>query len=327
MNKKKKVALVVGGNSPEWKVSVMSGRNVALYINRDKYDLYEVQLRGEDWRVEEDKEINKADFTFLQNGEMVKFDVALIMIHGAPGEDGVLPAYLERLGIPHTSSRSNVSALAFNKYVCKRHLREAGILMAKEVLIQKGDIVDEQDVVDRLGLPLFVKPNCGGSSFGITKVKSAAEIKPALNHALKECDTVLVEEYIAGRELTNGILKTSTQTIMLPVTEIVSNNEFFDYQAKYEGASIELTPAPIPDTLSDKVQGITSKIFDYIGCNGFIRVDYIVRGEDVLFLEVNTIPGMTQMSLVPQQVHAAGIPMESFINLLIEDALYRFGRA
>ena len=335
LNKKRNIALVYGGDSLEWEISVLSGRNVAWHLNRKRYDVYEILLRGSSWRVVKTPEgdldegdwgqINKADFSFVHHGEKVRFDVALMMIHGAPGENGVLPSYFEAMRIPYTTSSSYVSALTFDKYACKCHLLENGIQMAKDVVVSKGTSIDLSAIVETLGLPLFVKPNSGGSSFGAAKATTIEELATAITRALDECPTVLVEEYIAGRELTNGMLKTSTQTVTLPVTEIVSKNDFFDYQAKYQGASEEITPAPIPDALRNKVQRLTSKIYDLLGCNGFIRVDYIVRGTEVVFLEVNTIPGMTRMSLVPQQVAASGMKMETFLELLIEDAVLRLG--
>jgi len=349
MGTKKLLALVYGGDSLEWEISVLSGRHVASHIDKNKYDVYEILLRGNDWRVVKMADgcepegggvcMDKEDFSFRWDGVRVRFDVVLVMIHGTPGEDGILQSYLEALGIPHTSSSASVSALAFDKYACKCYLRGAGILMAKDVLIKERGWVDAQAVVDQLGLPLFVKPNYGGSSFGITKVQQVDELQPAVERAFRECSSVLVEECIQGRELTNGVLKTATRQVVLPVTEIVPDNDFFDYEAKYEGASREITPALIPDALRDQVQQLTSKIYDYLGCKGFIRVDYIVReggGTDggvgdtewsvcntPLLLEVNTVPGMTPMSLVPQQVRAAGMSLESFVELLIEDALAR----
>ena len=336
LKNKRNVAITYGGDSSEWEVSVWSGQHIALHINRNNYNVYEVQLRDNDWRVvrmangafikELGVQIDKTDFSFIWDGERIRFDVVLIMIHGTPGENGILQSYLEHLHIPYTTSPSFVSALAFDKYACKCHLREIEVQMANDVLLRQNEEFDEQAIVKKLGLPLFVKPNGGGSSFGATKVKVAEEFRSAVTEAFKECPMVLVEEFLQGRELTNGMLKTVTQSLVLPVTEIVSKNDFFDYQAKYKGASDELTPAPIPDSLRNKVQQSTSKIYDYLGCNGFIRVDYIAMGEELAFLEVNTVPGMTEMSLVPQQVRAAGLSMETFIELLIEDTLFRFGR-
>ena len=319
-----------GGDSSEWEISVLSGQNVALHINRDRYEVYEILMRGSSWRVvkaadggvpdEQDAQVNKDHFSFCWNGKKVLFDVVFVMIHGTPGEDGILQSYFESLHIPFTSSSSVVSALAFDKYACKCALRNAGINMAKELVIRKNEKIDEQEIVDALGLPLFIKPNSGGSSFGASKVKRIEEVMPAIVRAFSEGTTVLAEEFLEGRELTNGILKTASQTVKLPVTEIVSKNEFFDYQAKYQGASREITPAPIPDSLKEKVQHLTSKIYEHLGCKGFVRMDYIVRGADVVFLEVNTIPGMSSLSIIPQQAAAAGISMSTFLEWLIEDA-------
>lgn len=321
-----------GGDSSEWEISVLSGQNVASHINRDRWQVYEVFMRNNEWRVARFADgslpcneailINKNDFSFFLNHKKIRFDVVLVMIHGTPGENGILQAYFESLHIPFTSSSSAVSSLAFDKYACKCALRCAGISMAKDMKLKKEDEVDEQVIVDALGLPLFIKPNSGGSSFGAAKVVSVEELKPALERTYRECPVVLIEEFVSGRELTNGMLKTATQTVVLPVTEIVSNNSFFDYQAKYQGACLELTPAPISNELTESVHHLTSKVYDSLGCKGFVRVDYIVKGEEVVFLEINTIPGMTQMSLVPQQITAAGLSMTDFLDLLIQDALY-----
>ena len=327
MSRKINLALVYGGDSLEWEVSVWSGRHMATQIDRSKYAVFEILLRGSDWReVETNTQIDKIDFSLTLKGAKIRFDAVLLMIHGAPGEDGVLPAYFENLQIPHTSSLSSVSALAFDKYACKSILRSAGIAMAKDLLLRRDEEAELQAVVDALALPLFVKPNGGGSSFGAAKVNRIEELQQALGLAFQECAQVLVEEFITGRELTNGILKTHDQQVVLPVTEIVSKNDFFDYQAKYQGASQELTPAPISDSLRDRIQQQTSKIYDCLGCSGFIRIDYIVKGDEVVFLEVNTIPGMTEMSLVPQQIRAAGMSIGAFLELLIGDALFRFGQ-
>ena len=336
LNKKRNVALVYGGDSSEWEISVLSGKHIALHINGTKNNIYEILLRESDWRVVRAADnvteegqwlIDKTDFSFMRNGQRVQFDMVLIMIHGTPGENGILQSYFELLHIPYSTSSSFVSALAFDKYACKCYLRDIDIPMAKDRLLCRHEIVDEQALIEQLGLPLFVKPNSGGSSFGAAKVKSVEELQPALALAFQESSTVLAEEYIEGRELTNGMLKTATQRMVLPVTEIVSKNDFFDYQAKYQGASDELTPAPISETLRRKVQQLTSAIYDYLGCSGCIRVDYIAKGDEALFLEANMVPGMTEMSLVPQQIRAAGMSMEAFLELLMEDTLFRFGRS
>lgn len=338
---KKSIALIYGGNSEEAGVSIQSGRNVAENICKEKYDVYEVLLKGVNWRVLNPQggvaddamalkclenpqsagvEIDKTDFSFTVEGRKVKFDMAFIMIHGTPGENGLLQGYLEMMGVPYNTCSAYVSAITFDKHSCKRFIEHAGVKMAKDVFIRRGSSYSTEEIVGELGLPVFVKPTNGGSSFGITKVKSKEELAPAIELVFKEYDSVIIEENITGREFTNGIYPNGGGTLVrLPVTEIVTTREFFDYQAKYHGESQEICPADIPDSLTARIQETTEKIYRYMGCNGLVRMDYIVKGDDIYFLETNTVPGMTAMSLVPAQVRAAGIPMVEFFNTLIEN--------
>lgn len=341
---KKKIALIYGGNSEEAGISIQSGRNVSRNINREKYDVYEVLLRGVDWlvlnpsgedveeelpqrcldalcagAVEAGVQVDKSDFSFVHDGEKVKFDMAFIMIHGTPGENGLLQGYLEMMGVPYNTCSAYVSAITFDKHSCKRFIEHAGIRMAKDVFIRRGSGYNPQEIVAELGLPVFVKPTNGGSSFGITKVKRVEDLEAAVELVFKEYDSVIIEESIVGRELTNGIYQDGDKLVRLPVTEIVTTREFFDYEAKYLGESQEICPADIPCGLTARIQETTEKIYKYMGCSGLVRMDYIVRGEEIFFLETNTVPGMTPMSLVPAQVRAAGISVGEFVNTLIEN--------
>ena len=341
---KKKIALIYGGNSEEAGISIQSGRNVSRNINREKYDVYEVLLRGVDWLVlnpsgedveeelpqrcldalcvgvaETGVQVDKSDFSFVHNGEKVKFDMAFIMIHGTPGENGLLQGYLEMMGVPYNTCSAYVSAITFDKHSCKRFIEHAGVKMAKDVFIRRGSSYNPQEIVAELGLPVFVKPTNGGSSFGITKVKRVEDLAPAIELVFKEYDSVIIEESIVGRELTNGIYANGHELVKLPVTEIVTTREFFDYEAKYLGESQEICPAQIPDDLTSRIQDTTEKIYKYMGCSGLVRMDYIVRDGEIFFLETNTVPGMTPMSLVPAQVRAAGISVGEFVNTLIEN--------
>ena len=327
---KKKIALVYGGDSSEVEISVQSGKNVSSYISRERYDVYEVFLRGASWKVQlygkdggeaiSQVEVDKTDFSFTYNGVKVKFDFAYIMIHGTPGENGLLQGYFEMLGVPFSTCSSFVSAITFDKHSCKRFLDFAGVKMAKDVFLREGHEYSVNSIVKELGLPLFVKPTNGGSSFGITKVKREEELDQAIKSAFKECNSIIIEECITGREMTNGIYRKNGEVVTLPVTEIVTNREFFDYEAKYLGMSNEVCPAPISDELTKDIQELTAKIYKYMGCDGLVRIDYIVKGYDIYFLEINTIPGMTAMSLVPAQVRAAGIDMGDFFTALVEEA-------
>lgn len=338
---KKTIALIYGGNSSEVEISVKSGKNVSANICREKYDVYEILLRGVSWRVlnpggEEIEEslplalvsnpddcvgveVDKTDFSFVWGGRRVKFDMAYIMIHGTPGENGLLQGYLEMMGVPHNTCSAYVSAITFDKHSCKRFIDNAGVKMAKDVFLRKGADYSVDDIVAQLGLPLFVKPTDGGSSFGITKVKKVEELVPAIDLVFSEYDSVIIEESIVGREFTNGIYDSGNGLVPLPVTEIVTTREFFDYEAKYLGESQEICPADIPDGLRVRIQETTEKIYRYMGCSGLARMDYIVKDDEIYFLETNTVPGMTPMSLIPAQVRAAGIPMSDFFNTLIEN--------
>ncbi|HCT95218.1 MAG: D-alanine--D-alanine ligase A [Bacteroidetes bacterium GWE2_39_28] len=324
---KKTIALIYGGDSSEYEVSIKSGKHISGHLDRERYHVYEVLMKGSDWKVlfSEEKSylIDKADFSFVIpeesgiGGKRVKFDKALIMIHGTPGENGLLQAYFEMIGMDFTTCSATVSAISFDKYACKCYLRDTGVKLAKEKFIRRGDSYNAYDIVAGMGLPLFVKPNNGGSSFGVTKVKHLEDLNDAIESAFKEDESVLVEEYIQGREMTNGVYEYNGQLVRLPVTEIISNNEFFDYEAKYLGASKEICPAEIAGELSERIIDTSHKIYKYLGCKGIVRVDYIVRGDEIFFLEINTVPGMTEMSLVPQQVRAAGMTIREFLNQLL----------
>lgn len=324
---KKTIALIYGGDSSEYEVSIKSGKHISGHLDRERYNVYEVLMKGADWRVlfSEEKSylIDKADFSFVITdesgigGKRVKFDKALIMIHGTPGENGLLQAYFEMIGMKFTTCTATVSAISFDKYACKCYLRDTGVKLAKEQFIRRGDSYNAYDIAARMGLPLFVKPNNGGSSFGITKVKHLEDLNDAIESAFKEDESVLVEEYIQGREMTNGVYEYMGELVRLPVTEIISNNEFFDYEAKYLGASKEICPAEITSELSERIINTSHQIYRYLGCRGVVRVDYIVRGDEIYFLEINTVPGMTEMSLVPQQVRAAGMTITEFLNQLL----------
>lgn len=337
---KKNIALIYGGDSEEAGVSIKSGRNVADCICRENYNVYEILLRGASWRVlnpcgcavdmevaenclntpqSVGVEVDKTDFSFVADGNRVKFDMAFIMIHGTPGENGLLQGYLEMMGVPYNTCSAYVSAITFDKHSCKRFIEHAGVKMAKDVFLRRGSDWNAEEIIGELGLPVFVKPTNGGSSFGITKVKKVEELAPAIELVFKEYDSVIIEESIVGREFTNGIYPKGGELVRLPVTEIVTSREFFDYEAKYLGESQEICPAQIPDELTARIQDTTEQIYRYMGCSGLVRMDYIVRNDEIYFLETNTVPGMTAMSLVPAQVRAAGIPMGEFFNTLIDN--------
>lgn len=320
---KKSVAVIYGGNSSEHQVSIQSGKNVAANLDREKYDVYEILIKGKSWSLiarngeeMEPAEIDKTDFSAAG----VHFDVAFIMIHGTPGENGLLQGYFEMLEIPFTTCNAFVSNIAFDKYSCKRFLDFAGVKFAKDCYIRKGRPYSPRSIVAQLGLPLFIKPTNGGSSFGVTKVKSMEEIEPAVERAFLENDAVMAEEAIVGREVTNGIFTDRGKIVNLPVTEIVTEREFFDFEAKYQGLSKEICPAPLQPHITEQIQQMTTHIYTFMGCSGLVRMDYIIKGEEIFFLEMNMVPGMTPMSLIPAQVRAAGIEIKEFFTALIESA-------
>lgn len=318
------IALLYGGYSSEFEVSVKSAANVYSVIDKDKYDIRKVLVSREQWTVVVDEDtlpIDKTDFTYIYKGVKCNFDLALIMIHGDPGENGLLQAYFELIGQKYLGCSFLVSALVFDKYICKSYLRDTRVSVAKDILVRKGDRVDAEKVVEELKLPIFVKPNSGGSSFGITKVKQASDLDAALDYAFGEGETVILEEAIVGREITCGVFSVGGKCVTLPPTEIISDNEYFDYQAKYEGASKEVCPADISEEMADLISQTTSEIYHFMGCKGLVRMDYIVREDEVFFLEINPIPGMTHASLVPQQLRTAHIDVRELYSAMIEDAL------
>jgi len=323
------IALIYGGNSSEREISVLSGKNIAVNLFREGRNVFEVDIYYNNWKLVavngleiQPVQVDKNGFTVLWEDTQIRFDVALLMIHGTPGEDGLFISYLEMMGIPHTGCPARVALMAFDKYACKTFLRPAGIKMPRACRITEKTLArDWQGEVPRaLGPPpWFVKPVAGGSSFGISKVREPEALLSAVEEAMKEDNQALVEEYIEGTEVTNGIMKPREKAYMLPVTEIVPHGEceFFDYNAKYKGASAEITPARISTELTALVQQTTSLIYDTLLCRGIVRVDYIIRGNDLYFLEVNTVPGMTTRSLVPQEIEAAGFTLPEFLDELI----------
>jgi D-alanine-D-alanine ligase len=283
-------------------------------------------MQGLNWDVLEGDEviatIDKGDFSFVKNGEKIQFDFAYITIHGTPGEDGKLQGYFDMVKIPYSTCGVYSSALTFNKYFCSNYLRNFNVPMAKSVRLFKGDTIDTDKLIEELGLPVFVKPNAGGSSFGVTKVKEKEQLLAALEMATKESVDILIEEFIDGPEFTCGLVKLSNQEILFPVTEVIPQNEFFDFEAKYTvGKTDEITPARISPEMTQKIQQLSSRIYDLCDCSGIVRIDYILKDGEFYFLEVNTTPGMTATSFVPQQIAAMDRKLGDVLGLIIEDKL------
>jgi D-alanine-D-alanine ligase len=317
------IAIVAGGNSSEYPVSVRSAQGVATALD-GKYITYIITVKNTDWFWEDPKgrvfSIDKNDFSLVLDDHRVRFDAAFIAIHGNPGENGLLQGYFDMTGIPYTSCDAFVSALTFNKQACKLYLNEYGIPMTGGLLLRKGQKYDAASIVKQTGLPCFVKPNASGSSFGVTKVRETAEFDEALEKAFAEGNEVLVESFIKGTEVACGVVKTRQKKIVMPVTEIVPKKEFFDYEAKYtEGMSEEITPARMPEELISRIQEMSSEIYDILGCRGIVRVDFIITGDGPQFLEINTIPGMTPESIIPRQAAVFGISETDLYSMVIED--------
>ncbi|MDD2437595.1 MAG: D-alanine--D-alanine ligase [Massilibacteroides sp.] len=325
---KKNVAIVAGGYSSEIVISLKSAAGLSTFIDKERYNLYVVTLTKEEWAVQLPdgtcSAIDKNDFSFQEHGVIRKFDFAYITIHGTPGEDGRLQGYFDMIGMPYSSCDVLVSAVTFNKYVCNHYLRNFGVKVANSIRLLKGQTIGTDEAICRLGLPLFVKPNVGGSSFGTTKVKSPEQLQEAIIKAFAEGDEVILEQFIEGTEVTSGCYKTKDRAVLLPLTEVVTENEFFDFDAKYNGQVDEITPARLSPEMTRKIKEETSKIYDCLGASGLIRVDYIIPsdGEPVM-LEVNTTPGMTATSFVPQQIRAAGLDIKEVMTEIIEDALLK----
>jgi D-alanine-D-alanine ligase len=323
---KKIIAIVAGGDSSEYVVSVKSGANVLKALDLELFTPWLVRIKGEEWIVFDGEhriaEIDKSDFSFTIGGNKSKFDYAYIIIHGTPGENGILQGYFEMLNIPYSSSNVQSSALTFNKFFCNNYLKNFGIPMANSVRLIAGEKYSSFQIVESLGLPLFVKPSAGGSSFGITKVKKGEDLVEAVNKALDESAEVLIEQFIEGKEFTCGVVKIGERKLVFPITEVIPKNEFFDYDSKYiPGMADEITPARISEELTLKVQTLSSQIYDLCNCNGIVRIDFILRGEIFFFLEVNTIPGMTETSFIPQQIRAMGLNMTDLLTDIIYSGL------
>ena len=338
MGKIQNIAVFYGSDSSECEVSCRSGEYTASRIDDTRYNIYEVYARFGRWELVAFRRkdsmrvalpegarplVDRNDFSVNVYGEKVKLDYVYVMQHGKPGENGLLQGYLEMLGIPYSSCSSFVSTIAFDKYSCKSYLRDADFVkLAPDAFVRKGDDVDAfaARAVAKLGLPLFVKPTDGGSSFGISRVTEAAALADAVNYAFTEGDSVIVEKSVPGREFTCAVYRDGVSSKASPVIEIVSENDYFDYDAKYNGHSQELCPAPIDDSLRDEIQKTSCRIYDYLGCKGIVRIDYISSEDGLYFLEVNTIPGMTSASLVPKMVRAAGMDMTAFLTGIIENS-------
>lgn len=325
---KRTIAIVCGGDSSEHDVSMHSAQGLYSFFDKERYNIYIVDVKGIDWHVElEDgtsAPIDKNDFSFIENGKHVEFDYAYITIHGAPGENGIMQGYFDLIHLPYSTSSVLVEALTFDKYVLNNYLRGFGVNVADSILLRRGEEYNEEEIEKRLGMPCFVKPAADGSSFGVSKVKNIDQLAPALRVAFMESDEVMIEGFLDGTEISQGVYKTKDKSIVFPATEVVTSNEFFDYNAKYNGQVQEITPARINPDTAKRVAAETSRIYDILHANGIIRIDYIIskdkEGNDVInMLEINTTPGMTATSFIPQQVRAAGLDIKDVLSEIVEN--------
>lgn len=329
-NNKRTIAIVCGGDSSEHDVSLRSAQGLYSFFDKDRYNVYVVDVKGTDWHVNladgSIAVIDKNDFSFMENGKMRLFDYAYITIHGTPGENGIMQGYFDLINMPYSTSSVLVEAMTFNKYVLNNYLRGFGVNVAPSILIRRGEeeTLDEQRVMDEIGMPCFVKPSADGSSFGVSKVKNIDQLAPALRLAFMESDEVMIESFMEGTEISIGVYKTREKSVVLPATEVVTSNEFFDYDAKYNGQVQEITPARLSDDVARKVADETSRIYDLLHANGILRIDYIIGkdengGDKIMMLEVNTTPGMTATSFIPQQVRAAGLDIKDVLTDIVEN--------
>lgn len=323
---KKKIAIIAGGNSSEVIVSLKSAQGIYSFIDKKTYEVYIVTLIEKKWSVkledETEVDIDKNDFSFIVNGEKILFDFAYITIHGTPGENGILQGYFDLIGLPYSCCGVLAAAITFNKFTCNQYLKGFGIPVAPSILLRKNEHIQNTVVVEKIGLPCFIKSNVGGSSFGVTKVKEEKQIQPAIENAFAEGNEVIIEGFLQGTEVTCGMYKTHEKTQVFPITEVVSANEFFDFDAKYNGQVTEITPARIPQEVTNHIQQLTNQLYDILGCKGIIRADFIINKQNVPYLlEVNTTPGMTPTSFIPQQVKAAGMAISSVMEDIIENKL------
>ncbi len=321
---KKILAVVTGGNSSEYVISVKSADTIMENINKDLYEAYRVEIKGSGWHAlapnGEMVSVDKNDFSFSTSKQKVKFDAALIMIHGDPGEDGKLQGYFDMLGIPYTSSNLLSSAATFSKHFTKQYLKAYGILSADWILLSQRMGYSLDEIAQKIGFPCFVKPNNAGSSFGVSKVNSFEQLQDAVHKAMTEDDEVLVEKMITGTEITCGVLRTSKSVYTFPVTEIVSKNGFFDYEAKYtDGLAEEIIPARIDQAIANQCQQLSLRIYDLFHCKWFARVDYIVSEGELYLLEINTIPGMSKQSIIPKMVRAQGLDLRQVLEEILSD--------
>ena len=319
----KNIAILTGGDSAEYDISILSANTVLQHLNPELFKAYIIHLKNDKFTVlikEIKIDLDKSNFTFEVENKRISFDAIFMALHGSPAENGLIQPYFDNLNIPYTSCNAKVSALTFNKYECNKKLKELGFNCATSFLYKKENNIVEQEIIDRVKLPCFVKPNGAGSSFGISKVKKKEDLTKAINSALQHDNKVLIEQFIDGIEISCGVYTNQNNIQALPITEIVTENEFFDYQAKYEGKSQEITPARISKKLTIEVQKLTTDIYKAMELSGICRIDYIIMNEKPYIIEINTIPGFTEESIIPQQVKSANLKLSVIFESCLVDS-------
>ena len=322
---KKNIAIVIGAYSSEHDISIKSGTVVYKHLNKEKYNSYRVVISSRKWTVLDDNNIeyviDKNDFSFVKDSEKITFDCVFNAIHGSPGENGLLLAYFKLINLPHTSANYYQMALTFNKRDTLSVLKSYGIKTATSFYLNRGDDINTEKIIEKVGLPCFIKPNNAGSSYGISKAYTVDEVKKGIEIAYKEDDEILIESFLDGKEVSVGVIQFEGKTIVLPITEIVSENDFFDYEAKYEGKSQEITPARLTLEEQKTVEETALKVYQVLNMSGFSRSEYILVDGHPFFLEMNTVPGLTEESILPQQAKEAGISLEELFENAIESSL------
>jgi len=320
-----KIAIIAGGDSGEYEISIKSAGVVKKHLESTKFESFLIVIRGKDWFYHDNDgavfRVNKEDFTVSLPGKVLSFDAVFVAIHGTPGEDGKIQGYFDLIGIPYTSCDQATSALTFDKFFCNHFVHSFGVIISRSIVLNKNEKINADEILNQVSLPLFVKPNCGGSSVGTSKVKTREELLPAIKLAFHEDNRVLLEEHIPGRELSCGVIKYRGEVRSLPVTEILSKKEFFDYEAKYEGMSDEVTPADLPGETARLISDTSLMLYKLLNCKGMVRFDYILNDKELYFLEVNTIPGLSELSIVPQQALKAGISLQDLFSEAVMNAL------
>lgn len=324
---KKNIAIIAGGDSGEYDISIKSGGMVADTLNPGLYEPFLIQVKGSDWSCNKNGrliQVDKNDFSLSVDGRKIEFDCVFCAIHGTPGENGKLPAYFEMLSIPYTSADSLTSAITFNKNFCNRIVASLGVNVSSSLHFYRDESYNPDSILKKLTLPVFVKPNAGGSSVGMSKVKRGEELQTAIERAFEEDSEVLIEEFVEGRELTCGMMQACGRMYVFPICEIVSKKEYFDFEAKYDPSlADEILPAPIPEKLEFEIKETSAFLYKKLNCKGVVRFDYIYSKakKKLFFLEVNTVPGLTRESIVPKMAREMGIPLSELFTMMIEDAI------